>query len=69
MVCGRSVEPFEPILIEERGECRLPELRLPDDPEQRGRCLVQWRQNHGALGRLAIECVGVLVMTCHSLRR
>jgi hypothetical protein len=31
---GRAFEPFQPVLIEERGERRLTELRLPDDPEQ-----------------------------------
>src|SRR6516162_5476820 len=63
--CGsgsRSVEPFEPILIEERGERRLTELSLPEDPRQRGRGLVrlalQWRQNRGALGCVTIKCVG-----------
>src|SRR6516162_2483907 len=58
----RSVEPFEPILIEERGERRLTELSLPEDPQQRGRGLVrlalQWRQNRGALGCVTIKCVG-----------
>jgi hypothetical protein len=38
---SRSVEPFEPILIEERGERRLTELSLPEDPQQRGRGLVR----------------------------
>jgi hypothetical protein len=46
MGSGRAVEPFEPILIEERGERRLAERRLPDNAEQRGRRLVilafQW---------------------------
>jgi hypothetical protein len=41
MACCRSVEPFEPILIEKRGERRLPERRLPDDPEQRSPGLVR----------------------------
>jgi hypothetical protein len=40
MACSRSVEPLEPILIEERGERRLAERRLPDNAEQRGRGLV-----------------------------
>jgi len=31
---SRTFEAFEPILIEERGERRLAESRLPDDPEQ-----------------------------------
>jgi hypothetical protein len=59
---GRAIEPFEPILIEERSKGGLAKRRLPDDPEQRGRCLVsrtlQWQQNGGALGRVTIECVG-----------
>jgi hypothetical protein len=59
---SRSVKPFEPILIKERGERRLTELSLPDDPQQRGLRLVrlplQWRQNRSALGRVAIERVG-----------
>jgi len=37
---GPSVEPFEPILIEERRERRLAERRLPYDPEERGRRLI-----------------------------
>ena len=36
----RAVEPFEPILIEERGKGRLAELRLPQDAEQRSGSLV-----------------------------
>jgi hypothetical protein len=56
------VEPFEPILIEERGKRRLAECRFPDDAEQRGRRLIfvarQRRQNRGALGLLTIQCVG-----------
>ena len=60
--CSRAVEPFEPVLIEKRGEGRLPECRLPYDPEERGRRLIllprQRRQNRGALGRVTIECVG-----------
>ena len=59
---GRAVEPFEPILIEERGERRLAEFRLPEDPEKRGRRLIllalERRHDRGALGRLAIERVG-----------
>jgi hypothetical protein len=62
MGCSRSVEPFEPILIEERGERRLPERRLPDDPEQRGRGLIliarRRQQNCRALGRRTVEGVG-----------
>ncbi len=38
---SRAVEPFEPILIEERGKRRLPQRRFPDDPEQRSRRLVR----------------------------
>jgi hypothetical protein len=60
--CSRAVEPFEPVLIKKRGKCRLPELRLPDDAEQRGCGLVllsfQWRQNRGAFGLITIEGVG-----------
>ena len=59
---GRTVEPFEPILIEKRGERRLAERRLPEDPEKRGRRLIllalERRQYRGALGRVAIERVG-----------
>ena len=62
MSCSRAVEPFEPVLIEKRGEGRLPECRLPYDPEKRGRRLIllasKRRQDRGALGRVAIECVG-----------
>jgi hypothetical protein len=60
--CSRAAEPFEPVLIEKRGERRLPECRLPYDPEERGRRLIllarKRRQNRGALGRITIECVG-----------
>ena len=34
MGVSRAFEPLEPVLIEEGGERRLTELRLPDDPEQ-----------------------------------
>ena len=34
MGVGRAFDPFEPVLIEERGERGLAKLRLPDDPEQ-----------------------------------
>ena len=61
MSCSRTVESFEPILIEERGERRLTELRLPDDPEQRGGRLIfvarQRRHNRCALGCVPIERV------------
>ena len=61
MSCSRAVEPFEPVLIEKRGEGRLPECRLPYDPEERGRRLIllprQRRQNRGALGRVTIKRV------------
>ena len=61
MACSPSVEPLEPILIEERSKRRLAERRLPDDAKQRGRRLVlvalQWRQNRGALGRVTIKRV------------
>jgi len=40
MACSPSVEPLEPILIEERSKRRLPERRLPTNAEQRGRRLV-----------------------------
>jgi len=60
--CSRAVEPFEPVLIEKRGEGWLPECRLPYDPEERGHRLIllarKRRQNRGALGRITIECVG-----------
>jgi hypothetical protein len=59
---GRAAEPFEPILIQKRGESRLAERGLPDDSEERRRGLVrialQWRQNSGVLRRVAIERVG-----------
>ena len=32
----RAVEPFEPVLIEERGQRRLAERRFPQNAEQRG---------------------------------
>src|SRR6266481_6135501 len=61
MLGSGAVEAFEPVLIEERGERRLAESRLPDDPEQRGRRFVgfalQRRQRGGALGRNTIERV------------
>ena len=61
MARGRAVEAFEPILVEERGERRLSERRLPDDPEQRGRRLIrlalQRRQHRSALGRVTVERV------------
>src|ERR1700751_1105472 len=56
---SRAVEPFEPILIEKRGERRLAKRCLPKDPEKRCRRLVllpfERRQNRRALGRVAIE--------------
>jgi hypothetical protein len=59
---SRTVEPFEPILIQERGERRLAELRLPENPEQGGCNLVflarQRGDNRCALGRVTIEGVG-----------
>jgi hypothetical protein len=62
MSCSRTVESFEPILIEERGERGLAELRLPEDSEQRGGRLIivarRRQQNSRALRRLAIECAG-----------
>jgi len=61
MLGSRAVEAFEPVLIEEGGERRLAESRLPDDSEQRGRRFVgfalQRRQRGGALGRSTIERV------------
>jgi hypothetical protein len=61
MAWRRPVEPFEPVLIEKRGERRLSERRFPDNAEQRGRRLVrlarQRRQNRGALGGIPIEGV------------
>ena len=32
----RAVQPFEPVLVEKRGERRLPERRLPQNAEERG---------------------------------
>jgi hypothetical protein len=62
MAWRRPVEPFEPVLIEKRGERRLPERRFPDNAEQRGRRLIrlarQRRQNRGTLGGVPIEGVG-----------
>ena len=61
MGSSRTVDAFEPVLIEKRGEGRLPKRRLPDDPEQRSRCLIllaQQRRNHcRTLGSFTIECV------------
>src|SRR6266446_2780515 len=61
MLGGGAVEAFEPVLIEERGERRLAESCLPEDPEERGRRFVgfplQRRQRGGALGRNTIERV------------
>jgi len=61
MSCSRTVESFEPILIEERGERRLTELRLPNNAEQRGGRLIfvarQRRHNRCALGCVPIERV------------
>jgi len=58
---GRTVEAFEPVLIEEGGERRLAESRLPDDPEQRGCRFVsfalQRREGCGALGCDAVDRV------------
>ena len=58
---GRAVEPFEPILIEKRGERRLAEGHLPENPEKRGRRLVllalERRQDRSAFGRVAIDGV------------
>src|SRR6516162_9090731 len=57
----RAVEPFEPILIEKRGERRLAEGHLPENPEKRGRRLVllalERRQDRSAFGRVAIDGV------------
>src|SRR5690349_17556854 len=36
----RAIEPFEPILIEKRGEGRLAQLHLPQDAKQRSGSLV-----------------------------
>jgi hypothetical protein len=62
MAWRRPVEPFEPVLIEKRGQRRLPERRFPDNAEQRGRRLIrlarQRRQNRGALGSVTIERIG-----------
>jgi len=59
MLGSGAVEAFEPVLIEERGERRLAEPRLPNDPEQRGRRLVglalQHRHSRRTLGRGTIE--------------
>jgi hypothetical protein len=61
MARGRSVEPFEPVLIEERRKRWLAERRFPDNAEQRGHRLVfvalHQRESSSALGRFAIDCV------------
>ena len=58
----RAIEAFEPVLIEERGEGRLAELRLPDDAEQR-RCRLipitcQGGENCSARSGITIDGVG-----------
>jgi hypothetical protein len=59
---GRAVEPFEPILIEKRGERRLAESCFAKDPEERGCRLVLFalerRQDRVALRGTAVERVG-----------
>src|SRR5262249_12720946 len=61
MAWRRPVEPFEPVLIEKRGQRRLPERRFPENAEQRSRRLVrlarQRRQNAEPLGGIPIEGV------------
>jgi hypothetical protein len=47
MGVGRALKPLEPVLIEERGERRLAEFRLPDDPEQRGCGLIRLARKRG----------------------
>jgi hypothetical protein len=62
MARSRSIEPFEPILIEKRRKRRLSQRRLPDNAKQGRlrliRLALQWRQNRGALGRVTIQRVG-----------
>ena len=36
----RAIQPFEPVLIEKRGERRLAQFRLPHYAQERGRRLV-----------------------------
>src|SRR5947207_208361 len=55
MLGSGAVKAFEPVLIEERGERRLAEPRLPDDPEQRGRRLIRLALQQRD-GRRTISC-------------